>query len=48
MFHDVLLVSAVQRSGSAVPKCVSSLSLCFGFPFYLGHHRALSLVPGAI
>ena len=48
MLHDVLLVSAVQQSGSAVPKCVSPLSLSFGFPSYLGHHRVLSLVPRAI
>ena len=48
MLHDVLLVSAVQQNGSAVPKCVSLLPLSLGFPSYLGHHRALSLVPGAV
>ena len=39
MLYNVVLVSAVQKSGSTIPVHISPL---FGFPSHLGHHRALS------
>ena len=45
LLYNVVLVSAVQKSESAVSI---HLSLFFGFPPHLGHHRALSRVHWAI
>ena len=41
LLYNVVLVSAVQQSESVI---YIQLSLFFGFPSHLGHHRALSRV----
>ena len=43
--YKMLLDSNVQQSESAIR---TQNPLGFGFPSYLGHHRALSRVPSAI
>ena len=45
MLYNVVLVSAVQQSKSALHIYIYIYPLFFGFPSHLGHHRASSTVP---
>ena len=45
MLYNIVFVSAVQQNESDIHKRISPV---FEFPSHLGHHRALSRVPGAI
>ena len=45
LLYNVVLVSTVQQSELTIHIHISPL---FGFPFHLGHHRALSRVPCAV
>ena len=45
VLYNVALVSTVQHSESAIHI---HIALFLGFPSHLGHHRAVSRVPGAI